>query len=230
MSHVRVNNATRTVVATLGVIFGISGFGHGFFEALQGSTAPGSLIIHAIGEAHRMWAYGNEPAFTVIPNFLVSGVAAMLVSLAVMVWSVGYLHKRNGPLVFLLLFILLFLVGGGIGQVVFFTIAWAFATRIDKPLSWWRKVIPAGMRSGLGSLWLPVLTVSAVLILYALVVAIFGFVPGISNPDTITLVMLSSLGAGLVLMVVAFISGFAHDIAENERGAHDAMPVSRLVG
>jgi hypothetical protein len=112
------NRATRAIVATLGVIFGISGMGHGFFEVLQGYSSTNGLIIDAIGKANRIWAYGNEPAFTIIPNFLITGIATMIVGLAAIIWSICFLHKKNGSLIFLLLFILLFLVGGGIAQVV----------------------------------------------------------------------------------------------------------------
>lgn len=220
MAHVNVygssrniiNRATRVIVATLGVIFGISGMGHGFFEALQGYTRTNGFVIHAIGEANRIWAYGNEPAFTIIPNFLITGIAAMIVGLAAIVWSVSFLHKKNGSLIFLLLFVLLFLVGGGIAQVVFFIAGWLFSTRIHKPLTWWRKVFSTGVRRVLTRLWLIFLIISSLLILFVLEIAIFGFVPGISNPDTISTVMLSALGTGFVFLILAFISGFAHDI------------------
>jgi len=218
-----VNQATRAIAATLGVIFGIGGMGHGFFEALQGYTPTNGLMIEAIGEANRMWSYGSEPAFTVIPNFLITGIAAMMVSIAVIIWSAGFLHRKNGPLIFLLLFILLFLVGGGIGQVLFFTTGWAFSTRINKPLTWWRKVFPAGMRNTLARLWLLFLITSSLLILYTLEIAVCGYVPGITNPDTISLVMVSALGAGFVFLILAFISGFAHDIKKevNTNGKKD---------
>ena len=49
------NKATRTIVATLGTIFGMSGMSHGFFETLQGNTPTVSLFISAIGEAQKMW-------------------------------------------------------------------------------------------------------------------------------------------------------------------------------
>lgn len=206
------NRATRVIAATLGVIFGISGMGHGFFEALQGHIPTNGFVIEAIGEANRIWAHGNEPAFTIIPNFLITGIAAMIVGLATIVWSVGFLHKKNGSLIFLLLFILLFLVGGGIAQVVFFTIVWLFSTRIHKPLTWWRKVFHTSARRVLPKLWPTFIIISSLLILFVLEIAIFGFVPGISNPDTISTVMLLALGTGFVFMILAFISGFAHDI------------------
>lgn len=88
-----VNRAIQTIVATLGVIFGIGGMGHGFFEVLQGNTVTNGYVIEAIGEANRMWPHGNEPAFTIIPNFLITGIAAMLVGVAVIIWSAGFMHK-----------------------------------------------------------------------------------------------------------------------------------------
>ena len=207
-----VNHAIQTIVATLGVIFGISGMGHGFFEALQGNTATNGYVIDAIGEANRMWLHGNEPAFTIIPNFLITGIAAMLVGVAVIIWSGGFLHKRHASLIFLSLFILLFLVGGGIAQVIFFTIGWALSTRIRKPLNWWRKVLPAGMRRFLSKLWRPLLIASSLSILYTMQIGIFGFVPGVSDPDSIIMVMVSTLGVGLLFLILAFISGCDHDI------------------
>ena len=207
-----INRAIQTIVATFGVIFGIGGVGHGLFEALQGNKATNGYVIHAIGEANRMWLYGNEPAFTIIPNFLITGIAAMLVGIAVIIWSWGFMHKKHASTIFLSLFILLFLVGGGIGQVVFFMIAWAMSTCIHSSLNWWRKVLPAGMRRFLSKLWRPFLITSTVLILFALQIAIFGFVPGVSNPNIISIIMVSTLGAGLLFLILAFISGCAHDL------------------
>jgi hypothetical protein len=115
------NRATRLNVVTLGVMLALSGMmAHGFFEVLQGYSPTDGLIIQAIGEEQRMWYYGSEEAFTIIPNFLVTGLLAMAASLCIVIWSVGFVHKKNGPLVLLLLFILLFLVGGGIAQILFF--------------------------------------------------------------------------------------------------------------
>ena len=108
------NRATRINVTLLGVIFGISGINHGLFETLQGNIQTGGLFISAIGEAQKMWPHGNEPAFTLIPNFLITGIVAMLVGLAIIVWSCVYVHKKMGSIILLLLFILLLLVGGGV--------------------------------------------------------------------------------------------------------------------
>ena len=212
-----VNRTILVVVATMAIIFGIGGIGHGFFEALQGFTPTNGLVIHAIGEANRMWEYGNEPAFTVIPNFLITGIASMAVGLAVIVWSVGFLHRRNGPTVLLLLFVLLFMVGGGIGQVVFFSIIWVFSTFIHKQLKPSKSEKTGGLRKKTARFWQPFLVASSVAIVFALEIAIFGLVPFVKNPDTISLVMLSSLGAGFILMILAFLSGMVHDTEPDRR-------------
>lgn len=213
-SNKKINCATRTIASILGIIFGIGGFGHGYFEALQGFTPTNGLIIEAIGEANRMWEYGNEPAFTIIPNFLITGIAAMIVSIVIIILSVGFLHKKNGSKIFILLFILLFLVGGGIGHILFFIIIWAYSTRIHKPLTWWKKVLPIRLCSIIAKLCPLFIFISSLGILFALEIAIFGIVPGITNPDTVTIVMLSSLGVGFIFMHLSFISGFAYDIAK----------------
>ena len=122
------NRATRIIVSALGVGFGIAGLDHGFFETLQGYTPTHGMIIQAIGPANLMWIHGTEDAFTLVPNFLITGILAILVSLAIMVWSIGFIHTKHGSSVFLLLFALLFLVGGGIGQIVFFVPTWLFST------------------------------------------------------------------------------------------------------
>lgn len=207
-----VNRAIHTIVSTLGIIFGIGGIAHGFFETLQGNTATNDFFIEAIGEADRMWLHGNEPAFTIIPNFLITGIAAMSVGVIVVIWSAGFMHKKHASSIFLALFILLFLVGGGVAQVIFFTVGWAMSTQIRKPLRWWRRVLPAGMHRFVSKLWRPFLIVGSVSVFFALQVAIFGFVPGISDPDVISPVMVSAVSLGLLFFILAFVSGCAYDI------------------
>ena len=207
------NKATKIIVATLGVIFGISGISHGLFETFQGNTPTGGLFISAIGEAYKMWPHGNEYAFTLIPNFLITGIAAMIVGLAIITCSVGFVHKSYGPTIFILLFVLLFLVGGGVAQIIFFILLWGVSTRINKPLTWWRKILPVRIRESLGKVWPWSLIVSSSLIVFVLEIAIFGFVPTVNDPDVVLSIMLSCLALGYGVLLLTFVAGFAHDIA-----------------
>jgi len=140
----------------------------------------------------------------------------MLVGLAIIVWSVGFVHRSYGSTIFLALFVLLFLVGGGIGQVVFFIPAWAVATRIHKPLTWWRRVVPADLRHGLARAWPWLLIIAALLILVALFVATFGYIPGIQDMDRVLNITLSMVGLSLGSFLLAFVAGFAHDIEHQQ--------------
>ena len=205
-------SATRVIVSTLGVLIAVGGMDHGLFEALQGNKPTGGLIVHAIGEQNRMWAYGTEDAFTLIPNFLITGVAAIVVSVMILVWSAGFVHKKNGSLVFLLLSILLFLVGGGVAQVVFFTLAWVVSTRINKPVTWLRVFFPESVRGALAKLWLWLLIVFTLLASIALEIAIVGYVPRVTDPKLALHICWSILAVGLVVLLAAFVCGFAHDL------------------
>jgi len=123
--------ATRIIVSTAGVLCGLSGLEHGFFETLQGNVPPNGLLFAAIGPANRFWPGGTEYALSVIPNLLVTGILAMLASLAVIIWSAAFIHKKFGWVVFLGLSIAQFLVGGGFGQIFIVLAAAAAATQIN---------------------------------------------------------------------------------------------------
>lgn len=206
------NKATRINVATLGTIFGISGMSHGFFETLQGNVSTDGLFIFAIGEAQKMWPHGDEPAFTLIPNFLLTGMAAMIVGLTLIIWSLGFVHKKNGPTILILLFVLLLLVGGGVAQILFFPFIWLVATRINQPLTWWRKILSVRIQKPPAKLWLASLVISTGLLAFALEIATTGFVPGVTDPETALSVMLFCLGMEVIMFPLTFVTGFAHDI------------------
>ena len=49
MSEMKVsNNATRIVASTFGILAGLLGIEHGYFETLQGNGVPGGIYILAI--------------------------------------------------------------------------------------------------------------------------------------------------------------------------------------
>jgi len=211
-------NATRIIATTIGVFFGLfSGVNHGFFEVLQGNKPTGGFYILAIGEAQRFWPLASEGAFTLIPNFLITGIVSMVVGVAIIIWSIWFLPTRHGRTVFLGLFILSFLVGGGIGQVAFFIPAWAFATRMDKPLTWWRKVLPRSTWPFLSRLWIVTLVLVIVFMLIGLEMAIFGLFPGLTDPVSIENTAMLFVFSAAILCVVSFIAGFGHELQRMEQ-------------
>jgi len=213
-----VKRTTRNIIAVIGIFLAIAGLDHGIFEILQGNTPTNGLIIQAIGPEQNLW--GTEEAFTIIPNFLVTGILAVIVSLTIIVWSVGFLHTKHGATVFGLLFIALFLVGGGIAaQILFVPVTWAAATRINKPLTWWRKALPAGIQRGLAKIWPVTLTIGCCSFLIGLFIAITGYVPGVRDDERILAICWSFIfGGGLGMYLLTFVAGFANDIQKQIEG------------
>ncbi|MBN2501739.1 MAG: hypothetical protein JXB38_13240 [Anaerolineales bacterium] len=210
-------NATRITATWGGVFFGLlSGVNHGIFEILQGSAPTSGLVFNAIGEAQRFWPGGTEPAFSLIPNYLVTGIVSIIVGLAIVVWSLWFLPTKHGRTVFLGLFILSFLVGGGMGQAFFFIPTWAFATRMGKPLTWWRKVLPRRTWPFLSKLWIVALVGAFITMSIALEMAIFGYYPGVSDVTTLENINMTFVFTAVFLNIVAFIAGFGQELRRME--------------
>ncbi len=206
-------NATRVVASTFGVLVGLAGIEHGYFELLQGDVRPGSIMIDAIGPAQRFWEYGTERALTIIPSFLVTGILAMVFGLLVVIWAGAFVHRKNGAGVLLLLSIMLFLVGGGFGPIFLAILASATATRIDKPLKWWRAHLPVNVRGFLTKLWPWSIVASVLLFVISVEIAIFGYpLVWFFGTDTTFTIQYTSAYIMLGLMLLSVLTGFAHDI------------------
>lgn len=196
-------NGTKAVATALGVCVGVSGLDHGFFEALQGNTPTPGLIVQAIGPGQRMWVYGTEEAFTLVPNFLLTGILAIVVGLLTIVWSVGWIDRPNGSRGLLLLGGLMFLVGGGIGMLVFLMVGWQVARRIHRPLAWRPSFLPRAMGGILSRSWPGLVVVGFACYAFALEVAIVGFVPGVPDADQALVICWAALLGALACMGVA---------------------------
>jgi len=217
------NRATRLITSILGVALAVGAFHHGFFEFLQGNTATDGILIQAIGEQHRYWIHGTEEAITIIPNFLFTGLLAMAISVFAAVWSVKYINTKRGSSVFLSTFIVLTLVGGGLAHIVFFLPVWAYSTRKDRSLDFWNKLFPKNIRRVLGQIWPFSAALVVISFVIALEISIFGYVPGVDNPELILAICWGLLGLAWVLIQASYLSGFAYDI-ENRRAHNELAP------
>ena len=78
-----------------------------------------------------------------------------------------------------LLFLLRFLVGGGIAApVTFAPFVVLAAARINHPLKWWRKVLPEGLPRNLATIWPVTLAIGCASLLIGRLIAVTGLVPG----------------------------------------------------
>lgn len=84
---------------------------HGIGEVLQGSVAPNGIMIEA-WPALRVVV--GEPAMTILPNFLLTGILAIVMGIIVTIWAGKFIEHKSGGLILILLSIAMLLVGGGI--------------------------------------------------------------------------------------------------------------------
>lgn len=122
--------ALRTVVATFGAIVAMAGAEHGIGEMLEGPVAPPGVVIESWPDTPAFAILNGEPAMTIIPNLLVSGVLTITVSIAFAAWAVGYAHRPHGGLVLIGLSVTLLLVGGGFAPPLIGVVLGLAATRI----------------------------------------------------------------------------------------------------
>ena len=207
------NRATRTVSSTLGVLVGLAGIDHGIFEILQGNTPTNDIMIAAIGPAQKFWEYGEETALTIFPNFLETGILAVIFAILVMIWSIKFIDKKYGAGILFLLGVALFLFGGGFAPIFTTIIASLTATRINKPLKFWHTVLPGFLRRFLGRIWLWVLVTFVILFVFSVIVAIFGW-PLTSFYDANTSFNILNILSYIMLgfMLLSPLMGFARDI------------------
>jgi len=129
--------ATKAVATWFGIAAGIAGIEHGVFEILQGNTRPEGLMIASIGPPcipEEIWN-ACEPAMTIIPSFLITGILAVIFGLAIVIWSVVFVQRKHGGMVLILLSIALLLFGGGLFPPLIGIVGGASGTKVNKPLT-----------------------------------------------------------------------------------------------
>jgi hypothetical protein len=215
------NSATRVVASTLGVYGGLLGLEHGYFETLQGSVAPNGIMISAIGppcQASTAW-HGCEPAMTVVPNFFVTGVLAIIISLIVVIWAAAFVQRKYGGLVLILLSIIQLLVGGGFIPISVIIIAGVVGTRINAPLTWWRAHLSVHSRRFFAALW------PWSLIAY-FILDLGQFILGsLFNEFMLHLGVILGVVLPLGLVLLTVLTGFARDI-QRQTDSHRASSMS----
>lgn len=208
-------SAARLVASIFGILAGIGGIMHSPGEILQGNVAPSGIVFNSWTVEPIATNVGGEPAMTIVPNLLVSGVLTMLVSLTVIFWAAAFVGKKHGGIVLILLSILMLLVGGGFAPPLIGILAGVAGLGINAPMPRWCKNLPDKFRNLLAALWpwffgVCVLT-GVTLILGAL---LLGYIIGLNIPGVWVFCFLVSIP----LLILTIITGVAYDSRKGERG------------
>ncbi len=215
-------NATRVFASTLGAIMALAGIEHGIGEVLQGNVAPAGVMLLSWPDSAFFRSLGGEPAMTIIPNLLITGVLAILFSLVLLVWVTLFVHTKNGGLIVILLSVAMLLAGGGIFPPILGMTIGIVGTRINAPFTWWRAHLSVGFLRFLGKLWLG--SYIACIISWLSMfpgLAMAGFFFDVNDPTLILVILFFALGT----LALTIFSGFAYDI-ERQAGSPSGRPAS----
>jgi hypothetical protein len=197
------NRSTALLVAVLGTVIGASGAIHGVHSILKGNAPTGGMLLPAIG------------AFTIVQNYLITGILAVAFGIAVVAWSIAFIDRKYGPVVFVALSLGIFLVGGGIAEVAFILLTALLSTRIHHPLGRWQRA--AGSRFGLAlsRLWPYTITLAFSVFLIGYSIWLFVLPPGeVRQIGTLHYITWASLGTGFILLLLVVPCGFMRDVRQ----------------
>jgi hypothetical protein len=201
-------NATRITVSTFGVLMGLAGLEHGIGEILQGNTAPSGIMFPSWPKSEFFRIVAGEPAMSIIPSLLVTGILACLVSLMYLLCATRFVERKHAGQVLILLAIAMLLAGGGMFPPVIGIFIGALATRINHSAAATRTRPVADVRIRLGKAW--PWCFAACFIGWLLLFPganLLGYFFGVNDPNLATSLIAFALGS-LLLTVVA---GLMHD-------------------
>lgn len=218
-------SALEWMTLGLGVLVGFFSFEHGLFEALQGNTVPVigpvgfdikmfgfGYIIDAIGQNWKFWSGAMEPAFTVVPNYLITGISAMAIGIIIVLWALFMMKSKVGVPGFIGLTVLMFLFGGGFATVFTSLYTVICASLQNKEHKWGKTHIPLKAAWTIGRIW-PWLFVFTFLSSFMVLSAtVFGYPFVWFLPDAVVGKQLVLIGnANSLLTIICILASIVHD-------------------
>jgi hypothetical protein len=126
--------ASRITASVLGLFAGGASIEHGIYEILRGNLRPEGLMINSMGppcQPEAVW-HRCEPAMTILPSFLFTGILAVAIGVFFILWSLAFVQRKGGGLVLILSSIPMLLFGGGIFPPLIGIVAGAVGTRTSR--------------------------------------------------------------------------------------------------
>lgn len=195
----------KITIATFGIIAGLAGLEHGIGEILQGNRAPDGIVIASWPDSAFFQILSGEPAMTIIPNLLLSGIVTVIISLLFMMWAILFVQQVHGGLILLLLSLFLLLVGGGFRPPLLGAILSLAAAGMNAQFTWLRAHLAPNAERFVSSMWPWLFAAAFVAWLLVLPGSILldAFV-GI-NDATLYTCIFSAFGLLLVTIIAAFV-------------------------
>ncbi len=114
----------------------MAGLEHGIGEILQGNIPPSGIMILSWPNVEAYEILAGEPAMTIIPSLLLSGILTVIASLIMAAWAIRGADREHGGMVLILLSLILLCVGGGFGPPIMGVIVGLFNVRLNRKSEW----------------------------------------------------------------------------------------------
>lgn len=201
--------ATRLWVSVMGAWMGLAGIEHGIGEILQGNQAPEGIMIQSWPGSTFFQNLSGEPALTVLPNLLYTGLLTVGFSLVFVAWSILGAHRQRGGWGLMLLAIPMLLFGGGIFPPLLGFLIGAAATRVPAAIRLRRPA--TGFNRLIATKW-PCIFAACCAAWLALFpgVALLGYFFGINHAGVILTIIAAAFG----LLFLSYRSSIEHDRLE----------------
>ncbi|MGB7537362.1 MAG: hypothetical protein WBM17_02370 [Anaerolineales bacterium] len=202
-------NSRRIMLSTFGAVMGLAGIEHGTGEVLQGNTAPGGLMFPSWPNAAFFRSLNGEPAISLVPNLLATGILAILFSLIFAIWSIGFIRARRSGRILIGLSIAMLLTGAGVFPPLFGILIGAGASTLHSSPKARRSRLLENASQIMGSLW-PWFFGASVISWLAMIPGIpaLDYFFGIQNPTAILILLACMFG----FIILAWISAGFRDL------------------
>jgi hypothetical protein len=203
--------ATRITISTFGALVGLVGVEHGLGEALQGNVAPTGIMILSWPNSAFFRVLNGEPALTLLPDLLLTGILAIAFSLLYAAWAIWFVGRKGGGWVLMALALVMLLAGGGIFPPVLGFVIGLAATCIHAPLDQGSSRLPTFLRDALDKAWPWLLGAGVVSWLGMLPgVPVLSYLWGVENEGLIFVLLVCMFG----FLFLGGVAAYARDLNE----------------
>ena len=206
-------SAARITASTFGFLSGLGGITHGIGEIRQGNVTSSEIVVNSWTQGPIATNMGGEPAMAIVPNLLITGLLTIIFSLAVIVWSVMFVQRKQGGLVLVLLSIAMLLVGGGFAPPVMGILAGVAGLGINAR-KWWGTRLPINIQHFLAKSWLwifGICLINGLFLVVGSIILVYYF--GLNNPD----LFVYSFFFAIVCLLLCIFTGAAYDVQKGYR-------------
>lgn len=201
-----------TLFLTLGTLAGIMGIEHGLGEVLVGNRPTEGVFILSWPDSAFFEIMSGEPAMTMLPNYLLTVLLAILFSCVFLVVLMKSSRDGKAIAILFVLLLLMLLFGAGFGPPILGILAVLIGLKINSPLDTWSK-LPVKLHSVLSKLW-PWsfgLCLLGWLMLFP-GAALIAYVTGIDD----ALLMVIPILLAFALIPVTLLLGFSRDVLKQK--------------